>query len=322
MSIGFKPYSKDELVLIQKMKEQGASWSAIVRSVNDNFSTGRTVDGLKHAFYKCMKFSPKSIKPNKVPSEKISISDLKKEYEKARVVKEDTRVYNKILVISDMHIPYHHPDAFAFLIALKKKYAFDKIVCIGDEVDYHAISFHDSNPDLPSAGDELLLSKEYLKTLYKEFPNVEVIESNHGSLVYRKALASGLPAEFFKTYNDILGAPKGWRWQFDLKLNTPIGPVYFCHGKAGAAGKLASQYGMSCVQGHFHEKAQVHYISTPQSLMWDLHTGCLADDSSLALGYNKVNPKRPIVSVAIIIDGIPQIVPMILKKGGRWIGKV
>ena len=64
------------------------------------------------------------------------------------------------------------------------------------------------------------------------------------------------------------------------------------------------------------------YISTPEKLMFDAHTGCLADDKSLALGYNKINPKRPIVSVIVVINGIPQIVPMILKKGGRWTGKL
>ena len=228
--------------------------------------------------------------------------------------------YNSILVISDFHAPYNHPDAVAFLTALKKQYKFDKVVCIGDEVDYHAISFHDSDPDLPSASDELTMAIDELKPLYKLFPQVTVVDSNHGSMVYRKALSNGLPRRLFKTPQEIIEAPKGWKWVQDIKLNTPLGPVYFCHGKSGAAGRLASQYGMSCVQGHYHEKAQIHYISTPERLMFDLHTGCLADDKSLALGYNKINPKRPIVSTAIIIHGIPHIIPMVLNKKGRWIG--
>lgn len=233
-----------------------------------------------------------------------------------------SKVFKRILILSDMHHPFAHPDLVPFLKALKKKCKFDKVVCIGDEIDHHAISFHDSNPDLPSAGDELEQAIESLKPVYKLFPKVDVVESNHGSLVYRKALAHGLPKAVFKSYNDILEAPKGWKWSFDLKLNTPLGPVYFCHGKSGAAGRLASQYGMSCIQGHYHEKAQITYQSTPEKLIFDMHVGCLADDTSLALGYNKVNPKRPIVSVGIVIDGIPQLIPMILNKRGRWIGKL
>ena len=233
-----------------------------------------------------------------------------------------TSTFKRILILSDMHHPFGHPDTVPFLKALEKKYKFDKVVCIGDEVDHHAISFHDANPDLPSAGDELKQAIEALKPIYKLFPKVEVVESNHGSLVYRKALAGGLPKAVFRSYNEILEAPKGWKWSFDLKLNTPLGVVYFCHGKSGAAGRLASQYGLSCVQGHFHEKAQITYQSTPEKLIFDMHVGCLADDKSLALGYNKINPRRPIVSIGIVINGIPQIIPMILNKKGRWIGKL
>ena len=232
----------------------------------------------------------------------------------------DKKIYKRICVLSDMHHPYSHPDIVPFLGALQKKYNFDKIVCIGDEVDFHALSFHDSDPDLDSAGTELRLAIESLQPIYKLFPKVSVVDSNHGSMVYRKGLSSGIPKAALRGYREILQAPKGWDWSFDLTLQTPLGPVYFCHGKSGTAGRLASQYGMSCVQGHFHEKAQITYISTPEKLMFDAHTGCLADDKSLALGYNKVNPRRPIVSLLIIIDGIPQVVPMILKKGGRWIG--
>jgi len=227
-----------------------------------------------------------------------------------------------ILVLSDFHAPYNHPDAVRFLSACKSKFKPDAVVCIGDEVDYHALSFHDSDPDLDSAGVELQKAITQLQFLYKLFPKVTVVESNHGSMVLRKALTGGLPKKVLRSYNEILDAPKGWVWSFDVTLQTRLGPVYFCHGKSGAAGRLASQYGMSCVQGHFHEKAQITYISTPERLMFDAHTGCLADDKSLALGYNKVNPKRPIVSILVILDGVPQIVPMLLNAKGRWVGKI
>lgn len=227
-----------------------------------------------------------------------------------------------ILVISDFHAPYNHPDAPAFLKAVKQKYKPDTVVCIGDEVDFHDASFHDSNPDLDSSGIELDKAIKALQPLYKLFPNVTVIESNHGSMVMRKALVGKIPKKAIKGYREILDAPKGWDWVFDTIIQTDLGPIYFCHGKSGAAGRLASQYGMSCVQGHYHEKAQITYISTPEKLMFDAHTGCLADDNSLALGYNKVNPKRPIVSTIVIQNGIPQIIPMVLKKGGKWVGRL
>lgn len=227
-----------------------------------------------------------------------------------------------ILVLSDMHHPYSHPDTLRFLKALKAKYKPTDVVCIGDEVDYHDTSFHDSDPDLDSAGTELEKAILGLKPIYKLFPKCTVIESNHGSMVLRKALTGKIPRKAIKSYNDILDAPKGWKWVFDVTLKTPLGPVYFCHGKSGSAGRLASQYGLSCVQGHFHEKAQITYISTPEKLMFDAHTGCLADDKSLALGYNKINPKRPIVSTLVIENGIPHLVPMVLNLKGNWVGSL
>ena len=232
------------------------------------------------------------------------------------------KIAKSVLVLSDMHHPYGHPDMVPFLTAVKAKYKPDTVVCIGDEADFHDMSFHDSNPDLDSSGVELEKAIKALRPIYKLFPKVTVVESNHGSMVLRKALVGKLPRKVLRSYNEILDAPKGWKWVFDTILKTPLGPVYFCHGKSATAGRLASQYGMSSVQGHYHEKAQITYISTPEKLMFDAHTGCLADDRSLALGYNKVNPKRPIVSVLVILSGVPQIVPMVLKKGGRWDGKI
>lgn len=227
-----------------------------------------------------------------------------------------------ILVLSDMHHPFAHKDTVPFLTAVKAKYRPDTVVCIGDEVDFHALSYHESNPDLDSAGVELDKAIQALKPIYRLLPIVTVIESNHGSMVLRKAMTGGIPQKAIKSYNDVLEAPKGWKWVFDTIVETALGQVYFCHGKAAAPGKLASQYGCSTVQGHYHEKAQINYISTPEKLMFDAHTGCLADDKSLALGYNKVNPKRPIVSILVIINGIPNLVPMVLNRAGRWIGSL
>jgi UDP-2,3-diacylglucosamine pyrophosphatase LpxH len=224
-----------------------------------------------------------------------------------------------ILVISDLHCPYQHPDAISFLKYIKEQYSPTHTICIGDCVDYHALSYHESNPNLASAGDELKKAVKTLKELYKIFPTVDLVESNHGSLVLRKALSAGIPSEAIKSYNDILQAPLGWRWHSDLKIQTPKGQVYFCHGATGTPGKLSQQYGMSTCQGHFHSKAQITYTSTPDKLIFDAHVGCLIDKKSLAFAYNKLQPKRPILSILIIKDGIPQLVPMQLNKNGRWV---
>ena len=119
-------------------------------------------------------------------------------------------MYKSILCISDLHIPYHHPQAFDFLKALKKKLNPDLIINGGDELDKHALSFHDSDPDLPSAGDELRISKKYIWELKKIFPKMILLHSNHSSLIYRRALKHGMPKAYLRSYNEFLEVDNNW----------------------------------------------------------------------------------------------------------------
>jgi predicted phosphodiesterase len=47
--------------------------------------------------------------------------------------------HKRILVISDMHIPYHHKDSIKFLKEIKKEFKPDTIINIGDSIDFHNI---------------------------------------------------------------------------------------------------------------------------------------------------------------------------------------
>ena len=98
-----------------------------------------------------------------------------------------------ILTISDMHIPFHHPDSMAFLKELKRLYKPDLVVSLGDLGDFHNISFHKSDPDLMSAGHELDNLQDFSKELEQIFPSMVIIGSNHGDLILRKAIDQGLP---------------------------------------------------------------------------------------------------------------------------------
>lgn len=231
--------------------------------------------------------------------------------------------YKSILIVSDQHYPYNHPDIIAFLRACKNKYKPDLVVNIGDEVDLHSISFHDHDPDLMGPGDELKTAINRLQPLYKLFPKMTVMHSNHGSLVYRKAVSNGLPRHVFKGYREILHAPKDWHWKEDLTVKMSNGQfVYFCHGKSADVLKLSQSMGMSCVQGHFHEKFELRYWGNSLGLFWGMMVGCLIENKSLAFAYNKVNLKRPVIGCSVIVDGIPQLVPLVMNSKGRWIGKI
>ena len=207
-------------------------------------------------------------------------------------------IYKSVLIISDTHIPYHVPELMEFLKLLKKKYKPDRVIHIGDEVDKHAMSFHDSDPDLPSAGDELKLSIPVIKQLEKMFPKMDLLDSNHGSLVFRRAYKHGIPKAYIKKYNDFLQVGKGWKWHDDLVIDTPLGKVYFCHGKSPDILKLAQSMGMSCVSGHYHSLMGVRWFGNSLGLYYGLQVGCMIDSKSLAFRYNKVQKARPIIGLA------------------------
>lgn len=228
---------------------------------------------------------------------------------------------DRVLIISDMHIPYHHKDTLAFLQYLKEKYKPTRVICMGDELDKHALSYHDSDPDLPSAGDELRKSIPVIQEIKKVFPVMDILESNHGSLVWRKAKTHGVPRHYLKSYNEVLGVDDNWQWHFDLTIELPTGnKCYFHHGKSADVTKLSQQMGMCAVQGHYHNNFKITYWGNPYGLFWGLQVGCLIDDSSYAFSYNNVNIQRPVIGTGLIINGQPVLEPMIIDKNGDWIG--
>ena len=233
-------------------------------------------------------------------------------------------VCHRILVVGDLHAPYTHVDAMDFLESVRDTYCPDMVVQVGDETDGHAISFHESNPNLDSAGVELEKAKVVLENLHELFPNLLVCDSNHGSLVYRRAKAHGLPVQFIKKYRDILfpdhGAPK-WSWADAWVLNTPLGPVRFQHQVSGDFMLNASHERTSLVLGHEHGRFEVQYAASSTALYFGAYAGCLIDRKSLAFAYGRLARKKPILGVLVITEGCPQLIPMLLDDDGRWVGR-
>ena len=227
-----------------------------------------------------------------------------------------------ILVISDTHAPFEHVDTIKFLTAIKAKYKPDRVIHIGDEIDSHAMSYHDTDPDSFSAGDELKKAREVIWQIEDLFPKVDVIESNHGSLWYRKAKTHGIPREAIKTYEEILKT-KNWKWHFELTVTLPNGqPCYFHHGRSANCLVASQHRGMPCVQGHYHEKFNIQYWGTTERLNWGMNVGCLVDDKTLAFEYNNSNLKRPVIGTGMIIDSQPKLIPLVMNKNGRWNGRL
>ena len=226
-----------------------------------------------------------------------------------------------VLAIPDLHIPFHHRDAFKFLAAVKAKYKPNVVVNLGDLEDWHSISMHDHDPDGLSPGDELKALRAAIKPLFKLFPKMYICTSNHGSLPLRRAFKFGLPAELIKSYKDILEMPDGWKiadtWEFD--------DVIYEHGESfmGQQGaiKSANANMASTVIGHIHAFAGIQYSANMKHLIFGFNVGCLIDRDAYAFAYGKKIKAKPILGCGIIENGIPTFVPMVTKNG-RWSGKL
>ena len=238
---------------------------------------------------------------------------------------DETKIYKTILVMPDLHAPYHHKDALDFIKAVRDAHQPDLVVNLGDEVDNHALSFHDSDPNLKSASGELAAARLVIKELHDIFPSQLICHSNHGSLHYRRAKAHGIPVEYLRTYREILfpnGGGANWDWNYSHTVLTDLGPVHFKHQCTGPAVNAAAHEGCNVIVGHNHGSFEVSYKASRQRLYYGATVGCLIDRTALAFAYGKESTYKPMLGAMVITNGIPNLIPMVLDTAGNWIGEV
>ena len=218
-----------------------------------------------------------------------------------------------ILIIGDTHEPFCHPGYFDFIRGIRDEYKCSTFVHIGDEVDNHALSFHDHNPEGYSAGDEHTIAYEALHDKwFREFPDMYVCIGNHSALPYRKAMTHGIPESFMKTYQEIWDAPAGWIWDKHFEING----IRFQHGtgKSGmyAHAAWANANRQSTVIGHTHAHAGIKWLASYNSLIFGMNVGCGIDIESYAMVYGDKYANRPTLGCGIITHdgGRAQFIPM------------
>jgi len=232
-----------------------------------------------------------------------------------------------LLVIPDLHIPYHHPDAFRWLKKVKSHFKIHMAISLGDEIDGQSISFHHHSPELASPADELNRAIKIIHQkngLHEQWPELYLCESNHGSLYLRRSSKiASLPAAYMKEYKDIYKTPK-WRWASNILLKSNKGLIYCTHGRSSVALKMALSEGTSAIQGHYHSRFGINYVKTGSGILFNAFCGSLIDESSIAFEYGKLNLNKAVLgALRISKDGSPHLIKMdINKKTNRWSGKL
>ena len=228
-----------------------------------------------------------------------------------------------VLTIPDLQIPFHHPDAFAFLKALNAHVKPDTVVCIGDEIDFHAISDYAKDPDGLSPHSEWATALAALSDLYRIFPACKAVTSNHTLRPWRKAFKAGLPKGFLRDIKEILQAPQGWHW----RESWDIDGVRYEHGDAlfPRGGSHTAPYrailkrGQSVVFGHILF-CGFAYHRTPAGVLFGVSTSALIDPAGYAFAYHK-GPPDSVPGAWVVYDGVhPVHYPLLEDRHGRWTG--
>lgn len=204
----------------------------------------------------------------------------------------------KVLVLSDIHIPYH--DVKAIKVALKhgKEQKVDTIYLNGDILDFFTLSFHEKNPkNRPGTKQELEMAREFFAYLRQEFPKATIYfkPGNHEYRLERYLYLKApelLDCEEFQL-KVLLNLAKYKIIFIEKRTKTYFGHLLVEHGDrmkgnggVNPARTLYMRYKRHVLSGHFHRKSEHVEKVYDGSLVTAFSTGCLCE---LEPEYYEVN---------------------------------
>ena len=220
---------------------------------------------------------------------------------------------SRILVIGDLHEPFCLEGYLEFCIEQYKVHNCNKVVFIGDVIDSHYSSYHETDTEAMGGTDELELAIAKVAKWYEAFPDAYVTCGNHDKIIMRKANTSGIPKIWIKDFNDVLGTPN-WKWVTDVFIDD----VRYVHGDKSSVARTAAKRDMvSTVSGHFHTQMYVEWFFGKYAALFGMQVGCGIDSKSYAMGYMQ-GGKKEAIGCGIVIGGHTAFnVKMQLEKYGK-----
>ena len=208
------------------------------------------------------------------------------------LIKEERR----ILVVGDIHAPFVLQGYLEFCQDIYARFNLNQVVFIGDILDNHYASYHETDPNGLSGQDELECAVEQVQEWSRAFPMADVIIGNHDRMVMRKAFSSAVPKEWIKSYNEVLGTD--WNWTERIVYDN----VQYVHGEGGTAKTKAKNDMMSTVSGHVHTQAYCEWMVGRTFKVFGMQVGCGVDAESYAAAYAR-NFKRQAIGCGVVLGG-------------------
>ena len=221
---------------------------------------------------------------------------------KSHEIKLIKRVRNKevrnVLVIGDLHEPFCLDAYLNFCYNAYLKYNCNQVIFIGDIIDNHFSSYHETSADGMGGSDELEFAIKRIARWYKTFPEATVIIGNHDRIIMRKAQTSAIPSKWIKSYKEVLEVPN---WEFVERFVQDN--VQYIHGEGGTARTKCRADMMNTVQGHLHTQCFTEHYVGQKYRVFGTQTGCGIDHESYAMAYAKYGKKPAIGAVVVANNG-------------------
>ena len=202
----------------------------------------------------------------------------------------------RILVIGDLHCPFDLDGYQEFCQETYAKYNCNQVIFIGDIIDNHYSSYHETDPDGFGGGKELDRAIKRVERWKDEFPVADVLIGNHDRLIMRKAFSSSIPKKWIKSYNEVLKTD--WNWVESIEYDN----VLYEHGEGSQAKTKAKNNMMSSVCGHTHTNCYVEWFVGKKYRVFGMQVGCGVDAKSYAAAYAK-NFKRQAIGCGVVLGG-------------------
>ncbi len=212
-----------------------------------------------------------------------------------------------ILIIGDLHEPFCLDGYLDFCKDTYNRYNCNRVVFIGDIIDNHFSSYHESDSNGLGGGDELELAISKISKWYKAFPIADVIIGNHDRIIMRKAQTSAIPTQWIKQYKDVLNTPN-WNFIESVVYND----VLYIHGEGGTARSRMKKDLNSVVQGHLHTQAYCEHLVGSNFRIFGMQVGCGIDNKSYAMAYAK-NYGKPAIGVGVVLNNGSQPINVLMN---------
>jgi len=210
------------------------------------------------------------------------------------MVKKEANNLKKVVIIPDVHAPYEDYRALHGVYKFIHDYKPDKVMFMGDVVDFYALSKFDKDPDrVTGLQQEIDVAKYHFKELRKAYKGpVTFLEGNH-EMRLMKYLRTNPELSSLEKVNNVEALLDLADFDIKYKKNEIINGVLFKHGHAvrkhsayTAKGEMENE-GTSGVSGHTHRMGAHYHTDRSGQHAW-FEMGHLAEEKAAEYMEGKV----------------------------------